>query len=714
MKVITVAILSLAFIVPIQADQQFEIIGHWGYGPYGAVETRGTTMFRASGCVLEILDFVDAENPVLLGKQRIPDTILRIVDDGDRLVLGTAGGLAIVDISDLATPEVVTFLDWVYQCRAVAVDGDLVFVGGGITFQIIDISDPNHCEQLSALTECYGYPTDIAVDGDRVYLSTELPGALYVINVSDPEAPAILGSYDSPFSYVFAVELLGNAALICESFGLRVLNVSIPEAITEYGHFPVTGAAYDLEMDENLGYVANGSEGLVVLDLSDLTSPDEIGRFSLDQQEGMRSLDHSGDRLYVLDRGWPHHGLLALDVATPSEPTELCFHQDYGQTGVFKVHGGIVYGASETMRTVDISSPATPLELAHFPDIYNLGWDMEIVWPHAYILQEYALGIYDVSNPEAVTTLGSFNNYPVSNRNLSVMGDSHAFVVGGDGEGLRVFDVSDPTNLTIIHVFNEGTDYWDVQVRGTLAYLASEGEGLQILDVSTPTSPVLLGSAPAAAPPRGLDVDDDKAYMMVEGGLRIYDVSNSASPSYLGGLTWGGSRSRIEVNNGIACIGYSSSVIVIDVSDPYAPLELGWVQCPVYTGSVQVVDMDDEFVYVGCGDAGFVIIGLNSGVDVDPASPVGFLDLGPNYPNPFNPATTLQFDLPRGGVTRLSIHDAEGRLLKTLIDGNRGPGEVRAVWDGKDLHGHLQPSGCYFARLECEDAVVTRKMILLK
>ena len=157
-----------------------------------------------------------------------------------------------------------------------------------------------------------------------------------------------------------------------------------------------------------------------------------------------------------------------------------------------------------------------------------------------------------------------------------------------------------------------------------------------------------------------------------------------------------------------------SSVIVIDVSDPYAPLELGWVQCPVYTGSVQVVDMDDEFVYVGCGDAGFVIIGLNSGVDVDPASPVGFLDLGPNYPNPFNPATTLQFDLPRGGVTRLSIHDAEGRLLKTLIDGNRGPGEVRAVWDGKDLHGQLQPSGCYFARLECEDAVVTRKMILLK
>jgi hypothetical protein len=86
----------------------------------------------------------------------------------------------------------------------------------------------------------------------------------------------------------------------------------------------------------------------------------------------------------------------------------------------------------------------------------------------------------------------------------------------------------------------------------------------------------------------------------------------------------------------------------------------------------------------------------------------GFVLL-PNYPNPFNPATTLTYAVPRQGRVELRVYDLLGRVVATLVDEVQPRGRYRVAFDGTDL-----ASGVYFSRLEFSSRVLTRKMLLVK
>lgn len=83
-------------------------------------------------------------------------------------------------------------------------------------------------------------------------------------------------------------------------------------------------------------------------------------------------------------------------------------------------------------------------------------------------------------------------------------------------------------------------------------------------------------------------------------------------------------------------------------------------------------------------------------------------------PNPFNPLTTLRFDLPVGGRVHLEVYDVAGRLVRTLLDADLPAGNHQAVWDGKDASGRGMPSGSYFARLSAGRRVETVSIGLVR
>ncbi len=98
----------------------------------------------------------------------------------------------------------------------------------------------------------------------------------------------------------------------------------------------------------------------------------------------------------------------------------------------------------------------------------------------------------------------------------------------------------------------------------------------------------------------------------------------------------------------------------------------------------------------------------------DPA-PRYRLALRPARPNPFNPRTRLEFELPRAAAARLDVFDVSGRLIATLLNGpsRAGPGWVE--WDGKDDRGSRVGSGIYLYRLSVDGSPrLSRKMALLK
>lgn len=83
-------------------------------------------------------------------------------------------------------------------------------------------------------------------------------------------------------------------------------------------------------------------------------------------------------------------------------------------------------------------------------------------------------------------------------------------------------------------------------------------------------------------------------------------------------------------------------------------------------------------------------------------------------PNPFNPRTTIRFDLATAGATRLSVFDARGRRVRALLDETLAAGGHEATWDGRDDSGREVGSGVYLARLEHGGTIAVARLGLVR
>lgn len=105
-------------------------------------------------------------------------------------------------------------------------------------------------------------------------------------------------------------------------------------------------------------------------------------------------------------------------------------------------------------------------------------------------------------------------------------------------------------------------------------------------------------------------------------------------------------------------------------------------------------------------------------LDVDitksqPVIPVRY-NLYSNYPNPFNPATTIQYDLPEQTLVTINVYNVLGKLVDTLVEQVEDPGNKSIIWDGTDSIGQPVGSGIYFYQMQAGDYGETCKMVLIK
>lgn len=93
---------------------------------------------------------------------------------------------------------------------------------------------------------------------------------------------------------------------------------------------------------------------------------------------------------------------------------------------------------------------------------------------------------------------------------------------------------------------------------------------------------------------------------------------------------------------------------------------------------------------------------------------VGRLALYPASPNPFGGTGKISFAMPARGDADLSVYSVDGRLVRTLISGVAGPGQVDLTWDGRDSSGHLVGNGLYFVRLSAMGETRQGKVVVLR
>jgi len=85
------------------------------------------------------------------------------------------------------------------------------------------------------------------------------------------------------------------------------------------------------------------------------------------------------------------------------------------------------------------------------------------------------------------------------------------------------------------------------------------------------------------------------------------------------------------------------------------------------------------------------------------------LSLYQNYPNPFNTATNIKFDIPKKSFVKLMIYNSLGKEVSRLVNEVLNAGSYKADWDA-----NRYPSGVYFYRIQTEDFVKTKSLVLLK
>ncbi len=116
-----------------------------------------------------------------------------------------------------------------------------------------------------------------------------------------------------------------------------------------------------------------------------------------------------------------------------------------------------------------------------------------------------------------------------------------------------------------------------------------------------------------------------------------------------------------------------------------------------------------------------VLVDLEGNIDAIQQIEVGNLQplpdsfgLDQNMPNPFNPSTTIGYQLPEPGQVYLVIYNLLGQEVRTLLDGTLDAGYFTVEWDGKDSFGRQVASGIYLYRMQAVNFNQTRRMMLLK
>ena len=102
------------------------------------------------------------------------------------------------------------------------------------------------------------------------------------------------------------------------------------------------------------------------------------------------------------------------------------------------------------------------------------------------------------------------------------------------------------------------------------------------------------------------------------------------------------------------------------------------------------------------------------GSDLNNNNHVFSFELSKNYPNPFNPTTTIGYDVAAAGEVSIVIYDMMGREVKTLVSNYANPGSYSAVWNAKNDQGLEVSAGMYVYKMVSGDFVQVNKMLLVK
>jgi hypothetical protein len=168
--------------------------------------------------------------------------------------------------------------------------------------------------------------------------------------------------------------------------------------------------------------------------------------------------------------------------------------------------------------------------------------------------------------------------------------------------------------------------------------------------------------------------------------------------------------SNLGINGDSTVISYNEIVI-----NEHPMKEQNYTSQVIYFGDCNAVFEGDAYIDE-CGEC----VGGNTGiVECDLSNneyqliPKGY-HLSQNYPNPFNPITYIQYSIPHYDFITIDIINISGQIINTIVQSSHQPGNYEIMWDGTNQNGISVPSGIYFYKLDADEFISVKKLVLLK
>ena len=213
-----------------------------------------------------------------------------------------------------------------------------------------------------------GFANNVDISGNFAYVAAGATG-LQIVNVSNKQAPVIVGSLDTAGN-ANDVVVVGNRAYVADgAAGLHIIDVTTPTAPVRLGGFDTAGDAVDVVVRDNRAYVADGATGLRIIDVSTPTAPFLLG--TIDPPGTQKGVDVDPVRKLAVLASGPS-GIQVVDVTNPAAPA-LRGSLAGGDARDVVLQNTVAYLADyeRSFTPVDISNPAIPVAGASTP--LNLG-----------------------------------------------------------------------------------------------------------------------------------------------------------------------------------------------------------------------------------------------------------------------------------------------------------------------------------------------------
>jgi len=656
---------------------------------------------------LKVLDLADPALPIPAGELATGGWTRDLAIEGSRMIVSAgSAGLLLVDITTPWAPEIIHTYATPWTVEAVAISGDLAcFSDSENQLQVLNIADPGAFEWLGAL-DLPDSGRRLEFLGDLLLVACDEQG-LQVVDLTDPSTPVIMGSYD-PGVRVRSLSVQDPlVALGCDD-ALILVDVSDGTNPTFVGTAALADAAKDVHLDGSMAYAASG--GLAIIDIDQPAEPQVVGR-ALPGGSVIGVVFHRN--LVYLSADYA--GVYVFDVSRPVSPQAIG-ELDVGSSGRDVVSSGdVVFLAAGWggLTVADCSDPRDPEPigaLEYNSSIGGLALDGDLLFLVSGANNQGQFRIYDVSDPSDPGYVG-FSWVEQSAHVVTVDGQ-HAYVGSWnyDDGRLTVIDYTNPGVPATVGFLEIGEPLTAMVLRDDLLWIAGGYLGLLAVDVSNPATPSIAHSLSGITPATGLDIVGDMAWITTITGLTAVDISDPASMAILGDLPLMNWSLSVVVDTGIAYVG-GAELAVVDVSDPSAPALLGGLP---YGASPNRISDSGLLLLVGGNGLRIALKQCDlvaSAADHAPAQSALHLQAAPN---PFNPVTTISYDVPAGGHLSLGIYDLSGRRVAVLHEGIVAAGAYTAGWAGCDDRGRALSSGLYLCRMSVGGRTATDKLILLK